>query len=374
MRNLFLIIACLVFFFTSAVKAQEYPEVSIDSDEITLSIPYLEFDGGDGETRAMSAELVADNVPGELSFKLNESSLEDRDVDTPAAIEGEGACSRTTNAQLLACRADKADDFFEQNAKCFNFSDAAFQAECLQLAEAERSEGLEECEDIEEVHENLCSIFGEAPYDPVIDPANFVSLTEMAANPNSFFPLVPGNVWEMHGGDEVITVTVLNQTRKIMGVDAVVVQDIVQVDGVTVEDTFDWYGQDKAGNVWYMGELSRNYEDGEFSDIDGSWEAGVDGAKPGILFRSMPIVGETLRQEYRIGEAEDIGETLSLEADELSNENFACASSCLEVLEYTPLDPEVAEKKYYRPGVGNVLVIDLEDNSREVLVKFLRAN
>ncbi|HAJ75660.1 MAG TPA: hypothetical protein DCM64_04315 [Gammaproteobacteria bacterium] len=170
--------------------------------------------------------------------------------------------------------------------------------------------------------------------------------------------------------EETITVTVLDDTREIDGVEAIVVQDVVEEDGEIIEDTFDWYGQDEDGNVWYLGELSRNYEDGELTDIDGSWEAGVDGAKGGILFRAMPVVDEVLRQEYAIGEAEDIGQTVSLESNESTESGFACSNNCLETLEYTPLEPDVEETKVYLPGTGLILEIDLEEDVRVELVDF----
>jgi len=186
---------------------------------------------------------------------------------------------------------------------------------------------------------------------------------------------VPDNTWVYAGEEETITVTVLNETREIMGVDAIVVQDIVEdEDGELVEDTFDWYGQDSSGNVWYMGELSRSFEDGKFVDIDGSWEAGVEGAKPGLIYRAEPVVGETYRQEYAIAEAEDVGLTQSIDADEATGSGFECNENCLEVIETTPLEVNTLEAKYYLPGVGNIVVVNLEDGEREELISFIKGN
>ena len=122
-----------------------------------------------------------------------------------------------------------------------------------------------------------------------------------------------------------------------------------------------------------MGELSLNYEDGVLTDVDGSWEAGVDGAKAGILFRAMPIIGEVYRREYRIGEAEDIAETLAIDANEMTDSGFDCEGQCLKNLEYSPLEPGEAEKKYYVPGIGLILEIDLEEDARLELVDFTSA-
>jgi hypothetical protein len=345
--------------------AQQYPEVIENDDNFILDIPYIEYEDPEGETRALSAELVASKNSSEISFLLNESSLLNVEVDTPASVSGTGACSRTTNAQLLSCKSDIQDDFFEKQANCFNYVDVEEQQECFTEATEERLEASEECDDIEEEHEKLCAIFGEDPYDPDLEALTFLSVEDIAANPNPFFPLVVGNIWVYEGDGEVITVTVLDETREILGIDAIVVQDVVEEDGEIIEDTFDWYGQDSDGNVWYLGELSRNFEDGELTDIDGSWEAGVEGAKAGILFRSMPVVGETLRQEYRIGEAEDIGQTVSITASESTSSGFDCEGVCMQNLEYTPIEPGEQENKYYKPGTG--LILETKPGSEERL-------
>jgi len=358
---------------STTTTAQDYPEAIQEDGDITLNIPYLEVEDEEGETLAYAIELFSPAGSG-LTFQLDEQSILEVAENQPEAIEGDGACSMTADAQSNACEAGVKDDFFITMANCFNYSNPEVREECLEDAHAEREEGFAECDDIEEAHEQLCEIFGEDPYDPQIDPATFISVADIANNPNPFFPLIPGNEWVYEAEDEIITVTVLKETREIMGVEAIVVRDVAEEDEELVEDTFDWYAQDIAGNVWYMGELSRNYEDGELADIEGSWEAGVDGAKPGILFRAMPIVGETLRQEYRIGEAEDIGFTETLTANESTESGFACENTCLQTLEATPLEPDVSEAKYYLPGTGHILTIDLEEDSREELVSFTPGN
>lgn len=142
MKKLLVLIFCVTCFFVIGVKAQEYPEIVGDEDSYTLTLPYVEFEDGEGEKKALSIELVASKADSELSFLIVESSLLDVEVDTPTAVSGEGACSRTTNAQLLACRADVQDDFFELQANCFNYGDADEQQECFLDAETERLEGV----------------------------------------------------------------------------------------------------------------------------------------------------------------------------------------------------------------------------------------
>lgn len=370
MQTFRLLTVVLLLSWVASVQAQDFPEVYAEDENFVLSIPYFEIEEDD-ETRAFAVELYSPIIGGNLNFQVDLESLVELDENAPEAVEGEGACSMTTDAQANACEAEVRDDYFIAMANCFNVSDPDDKSDCMDEALEEREEGFEDCEDIEAAHESLCEIFGEDPYDPDLDPADFLSPAQIAQNPNPFFPLVPGNQWIYEAEDETITVTVLDETREILGIEAVVVRDVVEEDEEPVEDTFDWFAQDVDGNVWYMGEISRNYEDGELVDIEGSWEAGVDGARPGILFRAEPVIGEVLRQEYRIGEAEDIGTTLSLTADESTDSGFDCDDACLQTLEGTPLEPEALEHKFYLPGIGHILTIDLEEDGREELVEFI---
>jgi hypothetical protein len=188
-------------------------------------------------------------------------------------------------------------------------------------------------------------------YDPQIDPANFVAKID-----NPYLPLAVGTVWELEGtsaeGTERVVVEVTDETREVMGVSTRVVRDRVYVDGELVEDTFDWFAQDAAGNVWYFGEEVSDYEDGQVVSTAGSWEAGVDGALPGIVMPATPEVGDAYRQEFYEGEAEDMFEILEVDAT-----RSVPAGDYTEVLvteDWNPLDPEVVEQKSYAPGVGLV--------------------
>ncbi len=123
--------------------------------------------------------------------------------------------------------------------------------------------------------------------EPVFDPGNFVEGVD-----NPYFPLEPGTTFryasEAEEGTETVEVTVTRHTKQIMGVTATVVRDRVFLDGELTEDTEDWYAQDRQGNVWYLGENSRQYEDGRLVGTEGSWEAGRDGAMPGIVTLADP--------------------------------------------------------------------------------------
>jgi hypothetical protein len=200
-------------------------------------------------------------------------------------------------------------------------------------------------------------------YNPVIDPADFTSSID-----NPYLPLTPGTTFVYEGdtgeGFEYIEVTVTNETKEILGVRCVVVEDTVTIDGEIAEATYDWYAQDNAGNVWYFGEDSKEYENGEVVSTTGSWEAGVDGALPGIIMKARPVIGEEYRQEYYAGEAEDMARVEGL------NESAAVPTGsytgCLKTYEWTPLEPDLKEYKYYMQGIGMVLETQVEDESLRI--------
>lgn len=204
-------------------------------------------------------------------------------------------------------------------------------------------------------------------YSVAIDPADFVSGVS-----HPLMPLTPGNTWtyqaETEDGTETIVVTVLGETRTILGVTCTVVRDTVSIGGDLVEDTHDWFAQDAAGNVWYFGEISLNYEDGQISDVDGSWEAGVDGAQPGIVMLATPAVDTIYRQEFYLGEAEDYGQVLSLTAS--ATVPFGAFTNCLQTFDGSPMEPDAAEHKFYAPNVGLVLEVDPESGERVELISF----
>jgi hypothetical protein len=200
-------------------------------------------------------------------------------------------------------------------------------------------------------------------YHPVIDPADFTSTID-----NPYFLLTPGATYIFEGdagdGFEHIEMTVSNETKEIVGVECVVVEDTVTIDGEVAEVTLDWYAQDKDGNVWYFGEDSKEYENGKVKSTQGSWEAGVDGAEPGIIMKVRPSVGEEYRQEYYAGEAEDMVKVESL--SESVSVTTGSYSDCLKTYEWTPLEPDLKEYKYYALGIGIVLETQVEDESLRI--------
>jgi len=172
--------------------------------------------------------------------------------------------------------------------------------------------------------------------------------------------MVPGSRWvyretDAEGIEQRVEVTVTAETKVILGISATVVHDIVTQDGQVIEDTFDWYAQDRSGNLWYLGEATEEFEDGVVVSTEGSWEAGVDGAQAGIILPGAPEVGLTYRQEYYAGQAEDAAAVLSL--DERAEVPYGRFEHVLLTKDYTPLDPTILEYKFYAPGVGPVLVL-----------------
>jgi hypothetical protein len=188
-------------------------------------------------------------------------------------------------------------------------------------------------------------------YAPNIKPADFTTKIN-----NKYFPLEPGTTFVYRGETEDATegdtVRVTSDTKTVMGVKCVVVDDRVTEGGELTEKTYDWYAQDNKGNVWYFGEDSTEYDNGKVKSTEGSWEAGKDGAEPGIIMPADPKIGETYRQEYYKGEAEDMARALKLNGSvEVSYGSF---KNVLVTDEWTPLEKNVAEHKFYAPGVGNV--------------------
>jgi hypothetical protein len=191
------------------------------------------------------------------------------------------------------------------------------------------------------------------PYAPVIDPANFVAKVD-----HPYFPLKPGTTRIFEGkveaGFEHEEVVISANTKVIMGVTCVSVTDTVTIDGKLKEATTDWYSQDKQGNVWYFGEDSKDYENGKVVSTKGSWTAGVNGALPGYVMKANPKVGETYRQEYYKGEAEDWATIMSL--NESATVPQGSYKNVWMTKDWAALDnPPVYEYKYYAKGIGQIM-------------------
>ncbi len=207
-----------------------------------------------------------------------------------------------------------------------------------------------------------------------IKPDDFVKVID-----NPYLPKIAGSHYTYEAatpeGLERVEVNVLNETRMILGVEATVVRDIVYLDGKIVEDTYDWFAQDKKGNVWYFGEDVTDYiydDQGKFIGTEkaGSWEAGVDGAQAGILMYSRPDrhIGDTYLQEYYAGEAEDTASVLSDDAVvELAKKTY---HDVIQTYDFTPLDQSAEEYKYYAENVGLIKIINLDTGKQLELIDY----
>lgn len=187
---------------------------------------------------------------------------------------------------------------------------------------------------------------------------------------NPYYPLPEGAEWHYEaaldgGSTETIDVNVEPGRRDVNGVSATVVYDVVKVDGVIAEETWDWYAQDQDGNVWYLGEDTCEWVDGACAVHAGAWEWGVDGALPGWIMPADPAVdGQPYFQEYYEGEAEDVGEVIAVgEAIEVAAGSY---SDCIRTADTSHLDPDLQEEKVFCPGIGNVYV--LEPDATEELI------
>lgn len=191
-----------------------------------------------------------------------------------------------------------------------------------------------------------------------LSPSDFVPRVT-----NPWFPLQPGSEWRYTGlkdkAETVDVVTATHKTRRILGVATTVVHDIVSVKGRPEEVTDDFYAQDRHGNVWYFGEETKELNSqGKTTSTEGSFQAGANGARAGVLIPGAPKVGLVGRQEFRKGEAEDHFEVLDLKAS--VSVPFVSSERALRTREWTPLEPGVIDNKYYIRGIGSV---------REIAVK-----
>jgi hypothetical protein len=204
---------------------------------------------------------------------------------------------------------------------------------------------------------------------PRFDPGAFRD----GAVTNPFFPLEPGvvYVYTVREGTRtsVDSITVTRQRKRIGGVAVVVVHDRVRRDGKIIEDTDDWYAEDTTGTVWYMGEATTSFE-GKKPSTSGSWQHGVAGARAGIIMHARPVVGVAYRQEYRKGVAEDMGRVVSV--DDTVSVPAGRYSGCITTEDWSPLEPEVMERKTYCRGVGVVREITTKGGSEVVELVVMR--
>jgi hypothetical protein len=208
---------------------------------------------------------------------------------------------------------------------------------------------------------------GTASYDPIISVADFTPVIR-----NKYYTLKPG----MNAGYEQVMPKgirhlesgVAGDTRVVMGITTLVVRQREWLNGRLLEDTKGWVAQDRTGNVWFFGESVKSYKNGRLVSTDGSWEAGVDGAKPGILMLHDPKPGATYRREYLPGKAEDMGTVVAVGIS-VRIPQGPLFQNCVHLREWSPLEKGDIENKYYCAGIAGMVLTE-EPAIRFKLVSF----
>ena len=275
-------------------------------------------------------------------------------------------CQKTAQDAFQACQDAAESAQLIALGKCENISDPAARVDCRRQATADFQDARQTCQGGYASRQAACQKFGPARYDPVIDPTNFV---RRVTNPS--FPLPPGQTFVYEGqtkdGFVHTDFIVTHKTKVILGVTCTEVHDVVYLDGVLAEDTLDWFAQDRQGNVWYFGESTGELVNGRVVTVAGTFTAGVNGDKPGIVMEAHSSPGDFYRQEFSLANAEDNALVVSLDAT--VNVPAGVFHHCLKTEETTPLEPDALEHKYYAAGVGNVLTVDVRNGDKIKLVK-----
>lgn len=324
--------------------------------------------------------MIKRRIPGKLALGLVfvlSSALAGR-----IGAQTGGYCTQTADTLFDACKASVTDDGLVGTAICNNISDTKGRTDCLDDLADSQAEATQLCEGQHDTRLAACGVLGEGRYDPDFSPARFDN-PRRPSHPNQYFPLGVGKHWEYRTATQINTVDIVNETKKIAGVDCSVFRDLVFEGGFLHEGTNDWYVPGKDGSVWYFGEETGEYETfkgdnplkPELVSIDGSFKAGIDGAKPGIIALASPKVGDVYLEEFSLGNAEDVTEILSTTYsyghDPVLDEGVPgvvaqrfCAGDCIVTKNYSLLEPGLFARKYYARGIGTILEIE---NTGEVV-------
>src|SRR5262245_11441853 len=305
----------------------------------------------------------------------------------PAEAQAKKPCSATAASALDACRKSAQSDFSNAEGLCRNNSDKDTAKSCVSDAKATLADDLDSCKEQRAARADVCDALGEDAYEPNFDPNSFDTNFSSLTHPNPFFPLGIGDSWTYVSGSEFDMVTMTNKTKLIDGVTCLVSHDQVKDGGVVTEDTKDWFAQAKNGDTWYCGEDTAQFEifpgdspqEPELVGIEGAFKAGRNGDLPGILVLANPTVGAVHRQEFSLNNAEDIAEVLSTtysfgQSADLDTHvpqalaQLLCHGDCLVTREFSPLEPDGDERKYYAPGIGDFLEIEVSTGNVTQLV------
>jgi hypothetical protein len=312
-------------------------------------------------TRTRHSATLAISLAAVATVALSSISMSS----IPAPAPNDNPCKSTAIAAKQACKQEALSEFWLQRAKCANLPTHDDRVHCVHDALDELEDAYHDCADQYSARLMICNRLGGGIYHPVIVPANFEAVID-----NPLFPVLAGTTFvyesQTSEGLEHDDFIITHATKDILGVTCTVVHDIVSLEGVVIEDTFDWFAQDTQGNVWYFGELSLQLENGVVVGNEGSWEAGVDGASPGIVMKAQPVIGQLYRQEFLIGDAEDVAAAVG--ANSSAVVPYGSFDHCLETEEFSALDVGVIEHKFYAPGVGLVLETDINTGERTELI------
>ncbi len=204
-------------------------------------------------------------------------------------------------------------------------------------------------------------------YKPEVNSSKFTNSTIIT---NPYFPVTAGKKYiyegQTHDGLEKIEEQRLNTTKIILGITCIIVNFKAFLNGILIEEAWDWYAQDNNGNVWYFGEDVNNYHNnGSLKDHAGSWQAGMDGAQAGTIMPANPQTGFAYREEYYFNHAEDRAEitgtglTVTIPLGTYTN--------CIKTRNWTELEPDLNETKFYAPGIGLIKEVNVTDNTEIVL-------
>lgn len=301
-------------------------------------------------------------------------------------VNAQSYCTGTAWNAYVACQHEIQDDHWITRGNCKNISDSEERYECIREAVADLREARKLCSAQRKARRAVCDVIGESRYDPQIDPEDFVDFEAVIEDGekftlNPYFLLVPGSFREFLVSDsegaviERVLVEVLAETREIAGVQCIVVRDRVwefddEGEEEIIEDTFDWLGQHKeTGDVWYFGEEAKDFEDGSLVSVEGSFEHGKDFAKAGIWVLAQPVADELYRQEFHLGNAEDVATVVNVGVEAVTVPTGTYSEGVLKTMDSSPLEPGGFEYKFYAPGVGLVMEVNPGSGDRLELVE-----
>jgi len=306
------------------------------------------------------------------TWKIGLAALTFAIAATAEARGATDACRQTARSGSESCRAEARAARLNAEGKCANMLDAAAVKSCKSQAEIDGKSATQDCREQDALRLEACAKLGPAPYVPVVDPANFTNSTTID---NPYYPLplgktfvYEGTVTEEPAGFEHVEFIVTHVTRVIQGVTCVEVHDKRFLNGNLVEDTRDWFAQDNDGNVWYFGENTTLIDErGLPVDLAGTWTGGVDGAQPGIIMEAHPAVGDFYRQEFLLGEAEDVAEVTSFTETVAVPFPPGTFPNSLKITESAPIAPGDVSPKFYALGIGNLLTVEPNGDRSELI-------